>query len=107
MAVLSELRLRARQIVGPVLAISLVAYFAYHLVQGDRGIFALWQLQAQVHAAQIAKAALDADTAPLSRRVQLLRGDRLDRDLLDEEVRTVLNYAAPNEIVILNPPRAN
>jgi cell division protein FtsB len=104
MAVLSELRRRARQIVGPVLAISLVAYFAYHLVQGDRGIFALWQLQAQLRTAQATKAALDAENAPLAHKVALLRGDRLDRDMLDQQVRAVLGYAEPDEIVIFNSP---
>ena len=38
----------------------------------------------------------------LERRVNLLRPEHLDRDMLDERVRSQLNLAAPNEIVIFN-----
>jgi hypothetical protein len=38
MTLLGEIRVRARLIVGPVLAATVFAYFAYHAVQGDRGL---------------------------------------------------------------------
>jgi cell division protein FtsB len=52
MDVLYTLRARARQIIGPVLGFALCAYFAYHLVEGDRGLLALWNLQTQVRDAK-------------------------------------------------------
>ncbi len=100
MDVLYALRARARQIVGPVLGITLCAYFAYHLVEGDRGLLALWNLQTQVRDAEATLARLQAERAPLAHRVAMLRGDHLDRDYLDEQVRAMLDYAAPDELVI-------
>lgn len=104
MDVLYALRARARQIVGPVLGFTLCAYFAYHLVEGDRGLLALWNLQTQVRDAQITLSRLQAERDPLAKRVALLQGNHIDRDFLDERVRAVLSYGAPGELVIYYPP---
>ena len=100
-----EIRRRARLVVGPVLGISLVAYFAYHLVQGDRGMMAWMRLTQQVRAAKVTLASLETDRAKLERRVDLLRSEHLDSDMLDEQARRTLNLVAPNEIVIFNKAR--
>ena len=101
MVLLTELRRRARQIVGPILGISLVAYFAYHLVQGDRGLIAMLGLMQQVKTAQATLDASEAERLPLANRVALLRNDHLDRDMLYERVRTVLNAADSREIIVM------
>jgi cell division protein FtsB len=46
------------------------------------------------------KSQLDAQIAPLANRVKLLESAHIDRDLLDERARAVLNVAGPDEIVI-------
>ena len=104
MVVLTELRRRARQIVGPILGISLVAYFAYHLVQGDRGLIAMLGLK-QVKQAQSELDASEAERLPLANRVALLRPDHLDRDLLDERVRAVLNAADSRDFIVMVPAK--
>ena len=40
MVLLREIKKRARHITGPVLAIAVFGYFAYHSIQGDRGLIA-------------------------------------------------------------------
>jgi cell division protein FtsB len=105
MVVLTELRRRARQIVGPILGISLVAYFAYHLVQGDRGLIAMLGLMQQVKQAQSELDASEAERLPLANRVALLRPDHLDRDLLDERVRAVLNAADSRDFIVMVPAK--
>ncbi len=100
-----EIRRRARLVVGPILGISLVAYFAYHLVQGDRGMIAWMRLTQQVRAAKVTLASLEADRAKLEHRVDLLRSEHLDSDMLDEQARRTLNLIAPNEIVIFSKER--
>ncbi len=102
MSIVHEIRRRARLIVGPVLGISLCAYFAYHLVQGDRGLTAWLRLTQQIRDARTTLAAVEAERLTLERRVNLLRPEHLDRDMLDERARSQLNLAAPNEIVIFN-----
>src|SRR5580704_6972248 len=94
-------RLRARVIIGPILGISLVIYFAYHLVQGDRGLIAWLRLTQQIDEAHATLASLDAERQPLEHRVGLMRS-KLDADLLDQSARAELNLVGPNEVVIFN-----
>jgi cell division protein FtsB len=100
MFVVDEIRRRARAITGPVLAISLVCYFAYHLFVGDRGLIAWLHLTQQLRDGKATLAALDSERRALDHRVGLLRPDHLDPDMLDERARAALNLAGPDEIVI-------
>src|SRR5262245_35009912 len=101
MLLLNAIRQRAGVIIGPILGVSLVVYFAYHLVQGERGLLAWMRLSQQIRQARITLAEVKAEQEPKARRVGLIR-DRIDRDLLDEQVRANLNLGATNEIVIFN-----
>ncbi|HEX9809381.1 MAG TPA: septum formation initiator family protein [Alphaproteobacteria bacterium] len=100
MSLLGELRVRARHIVGPVLAASLFAYFAYHAVQGDRGLIAWLKLSQQVDEARIEAARLAETRAGLAHRVRLMSPESLDPDLLEERARAVLGYIRADEVVI-------
>ena len=102
MFVFDAIRQRARLIVGPIFGISLVIYFAYHLVQGDRGLIAWLRLTQQINEAHASLAALDAQRAPLEHRVSLMR-EKIDPDLLDQSARAELNLVGTNEVVIFNP----
>jgi cell division protein FtsB len=102
MMVVQEIRRRAGFIAGPVLGISLMCYFGYHLVQGERGLLSWLRLTQEVKLAQARLADLDGEREALDRRVSLLRPDRLDPDMLDERARATLNLVGPHEIVILN-----
>ena len=50
MNVLRELRRPARVLIGPALGIALTGYFAYNLVEGDRGFLAWRRLTQQIRA---------------------------------------------------------
>lgn len=89
---------------GPFLAIVLIVYFGLNLIQGDHGLRAWLQRTHQVRAAEITLAATDDELARLRHRADLLKGNRLDPDLLDERARAALNAIGPNEIVIFTPP---
>jgi cell division protein FtsB len=104
MQALNAIRLRARVIIGPILGISLVVYFAYHLVQGDRGLIAWLRLTQQINEAHMTLAQVQAERDPLAHRVSLMR-DRLDPDLLDETARSSLNLVGSDEVVIFNRPK--
>jgi cell division protein FtsB len=103
MRVVPELRRRARAITGPVLGVSLVCYFAYHLLVGDRGLLAWMELTQDLRDAKATLAALDLEKQTLERRVGLLQPEHLDADMLDERARATLNLVGPNEIVISLP----
>jgi cell division protein FtsB len=101
MMVIQEIRKRAGFIAGPILGISLVCYFGYHLVQGERGLLAWLRLTQEIKVAKAQLGQVDAERLQLDRRASLLRPEHLDRDMLDEQARATLNLAGPNEIVIL------
>jgi cell division protein FtsB len=97
MRVVQEIRKRAGLIAGPVLGVSLMCYFGYHLVEGERGLLAWLRLTQKTRLAE-----LDGEREALDRRVSLLRPEHLDRDMLDERARATLNLVGPHEIVILD-----
>ncbi|UEM06171.1 septum formation initiator family protein [Skermanella rosea] len=92
-----------RQTVGPAIGAAIVGYFAYHAVQGDRGLIALSHLQNEIQQAQATLAQVSEQRIELEKRASLLRRDHLDPDMLDERARAVLNYSHPDDVIILVP----
>ncbi len=100
MTLLGEIRVRARLIVGPVLAATVFAYFAYHAVQGDRGLIAWIKLNQQVQEARIERDRITVRRGALAARVHYLQPATLDADLLEERTRAVLGYVHNDDMVI-------
>ena len=107
MMILRELRRRGRYILGPVLGIALTGYFAYHLIEGDRGFLAWLRLTREIRAENANLEAVRAQREALDLKVSNLKPDHLDPDLLDERVRATLNLVAPNELVIMRETPAS
>ena len=103
MIVLREMRRRAKVLIGPVLGLALTGYFAYHLVEGDRGLRAWMRITQELRQAKSSLADVAAERAALDRRVANMRPEHLDPDLLETQVRRNLDVAAPDEIVIMQP----
>ena len=104
MGIVRELKVRAGQIAGPVIGMTVVVYFAYHAVQGDRGLLALGTLRGEVNTLQAE--VLDVRNARfgLEKNVHMLRPETVDPDLLEERARLLLGFGKPDEwIVIIHP----
>jgi len=89
------------QFLAIFLSFGLFFYFAYHLVHGDRGYFALKGLEKKLSAAEAKYDENVAERQALENRVKLLRPGSLDLDMLDERARVVLGFAKPDERVII------
>src|SRR5262245_2603100 len=100
MAIWDEVKRRAKDVIGPVLGFCVVGYFAYHSVEGDRGLVAYLRLNEQIVLAKAQLSEVMAERKALEQRVSLLRPNKLDPDMLDERARLLLNLARPDEIVI-------
>lgn len=87
---------------GPLIGLTLACYFAYHLVEGDRGLIAWVRLTQQIRAAKLQQAQVHEERSEAAHRVALLHPEHLDPDLLDEQARAALNLIGPGEVVILN-----
>jgi cell division protein FtsB len=77
-----------------------VVYFGYHAIQGDRGLLTMIKLDNRIASVKADLAESRTEEAALERRVSLMRPASLDRDMLEEQVRQVLNYTHPDDVVI-------
>jgi len=91
-------RLRAAAL--PVLFLACCGYFVWHAIHGERGLIAKDQRMLQIAEALTERDRVQSELAAMERRVQGLRGDRLDRDQLDERARQLLNMVGRDEIVV-------
>lgn len=89
---------------GPVIGMSVVAYFAFHAVQGDRGLIALGKLRGEVDQLQAQVLDVREERMELESRVHALRSDSLDPDLLEERARHLLGYGYADEAVVIAKP---
>ena len=102
MNLIVELRNRARHVIGTMLGVSAVVYFAYHAVNGDRGLMAWLEMNDRVAVAEAAAETISSQRRVIENRVRLLHPESLDPDMLEERVRIMLNYAYAGDIVILD-----
>lgn len=91
---------RARQFVEPLIGALIIAYMAYHAVQGDRGLMAWWSLRYEIEKTALEREQVSAEKRALEQRVSLLRPESLDRDMLEERARLMLGAIAPDELIV-------
>ena len=101
MLVLKELRRQGRQILASIFGVAVIGYFAYHAVEGDRGLRAYFALSLQTELARAERDALRRDRMTIERRVNLLKPESLDLDMLEERARRILNKVHEDDFVIL------
>ncbi|TPW31362.1 FtsB family cell division protein [Pararhizobium mangrovi] len=91
---------RLGRLTVPCLAAVFLSYFGYHAVNGDLGLNARVQLEAK--RAELSKTldGLRHQREGLEQRASLLKGDTLDRDMLDIQSREMLDVTSPDDIVI-------
>ena len=83
MLVLKELRRQGRQIIASIFGVAVIAYFAYHAVEGERGLRAYFALKLQTELAREERDALRDERMVIEGRVNLLKPESLDLDMLD------------------------
>ncbi|MDO9708463.1 FtsB family cell division protein [Paracraurococcus lichenis] len=98
------LKRRVRDAMLPVAFAALCGYFAWHSQHGDFGLEARDRKLADIAQARDALTKAEAERDAMERRVAGLRGDRIDRDQLDERARALLNLVGKDELVIPYEP---
>jgi cell division protein FtsB len=79
------------------------AYFVWHALNGERGLKASHEYAKQIANLDKERAGLRADRAHWEHRIGLIRGDEIDRDLLDQEARRLLGRVHPNDLIVMLP----
>jgi cell division protein FtsB len=95
-----DLTRRLQLVLGPIIATSLLGYFIYHIIQGERGLLSWRQLNQKIERAENRFKEVQKEQERLERRVRLMRPESLDPDMLEEEVRKKLNFVGKDEIVV-------
>ena len=83
-----------------IVSIGLAIYFGYHAVNGSRGLLASQETSEELDNAERSLAALEAKRAGLERRVERLRPETLDPDLIDELARDSLGMIESDDVII-------
>ncbi|ARN84112.1 FtsB family cell division protein [Candidatus Nucleicultrix amoebiphila] len=98
---LREFRRRFYRFSIPSILICLMFYFAYHIVQGDRGLLSWVRLQQKLKDSKVQLLALRDEHDHLENKVRLLRPESLCLDLLSEQAKMVLGYMDRKEVMVL------
>jgi cell division protein FtsB len=89
------------QCLATFFSVGMCLYFAYHLMHGDRGYFALKGVQEKLVITQKKYEQKISERIALENRVKRMRPNSLDLDMLDERARVVLGFVKPDERLIL------
>ena len=84
-----------------VMAALLIGYFGVNAYSGNHGLKAKEDLDQQIGTLSADLNRLKLEHAQWERRVALLRADRLDPDMLDEQARKLLDDVAPNDLTLM------
>ena len=98
-----DFRKGLRALLPQILGAAICIYFAYHAVQGDRGLIAWLQHSRELVESESVLADLASERAKLEHRVSQLRAESLDPDMLEEQARTMLNFGEPDDRTLLLP----
>lgn len=98
-------RLRFRRFLMPLMlycvTAAVVSYFSYHAYHGQRGIHAKREYKERIATLKQEIEQVSDQKTALERRVSLLRTEHVDRDLLEERARVILNNVHKNDVVVL------
>jgi cell division protein FtsB len=104
-------RTRFRAYLLPVLLYlvsgSVGTYFVWHANNGERGLKAKANYLHEMDELQSQLASLKAERQAWQHRVEMMSGDKIDRDLLEEEARSILGYVDKRDLTIFYPPSQN
>jgi cell division protein FtsB len=82
---------------------SIGGYFVWHAVNGERGLKTKDEYEHKIGSLRGELESLKADHASWDHRIALLSGREIDRDLLDEEARVLLDRVNRNDLVVFLP----
>ena len=80
----------------------LCVYFSYHTISGERGALKLMSAQKKIETLSKVASSATLQKDGFEARVVMMRGETLDKDLLEERVRYTLGYKYSNELSVLS-----
>ena len=100
-------RTRLRGILLPLMlycvAGGIGSYFVWHAINGERGLKTNDEYERKITLLQGELAVAKAERAQWQHRIDLMRGAAIDRDLLEEEARVLLDRVHKDDLVVFLP----
>jgi cell division protein FtsB len=87
-----------------IVAAATGGYFVWHGVHGQRGLRTGEEYEQKLTRLRFERDLLKLERMQWERRLALVKGENVDADILDEEVRRKLGRVHHNEVVVLLPP---
>lgn len=84
-----------------LVAFSILSYFGYHSLSGERGLLQLSKLQAEVDKKDLELMEVEHHHNSLEKKLQRLHPSHIDLDFLGEQAGKILNFHHVNDIVVL------
>jgi cell division protein FtsB len=84
-----------------VMAALLIGYFGVNAFSGNRGLKAKEDLDQQIARLSAELDRQQHERMQWERRVALLKADKLDPDMLDEQARALLDYTDPRDLTFM------
>ncbi len=75
-------------------------YFVWHAINGDRGLKVSDEYEKSIAMLTSQVVATKIERAQWQHRIALMKGDAIDRDLLEEEARVTLDRVGKNDLVV-------
>jgi len=88
------------RLIVPTISVVVLSYFVYHAYNGTYGINATVRYEQRIETLEAELASLSEVRRGLEERVSLVNDGSLEKDMLDEQARRLLNLAHANELVI-------
>ena len=102
-------RTRLRRILLPIalycVSGGIGGFFFWHAINGDRGLKVSDEYEKSIAMLGKQLTATKAERVQWQHRIDLMRGDAIDRDLLEEESRATLDRVGKNDLVIFYAQR--
>lgn len=89
------------RLVVPAICSVLLAYFIFHAWSGQYGIEAMQRMKDERTQLEFEMTRIKQERAALEARVALLRDGTIEKDMLDEQARYMLNMLAADEVMII------
>lgn len=83
-------------------AAGIIAYFGFHSWNGAYGLKAKKTYTNEIAKLEEDLVRVKTERIKLEHKISLLSPEKIDPDMLDERARAILNYAHPNDVIILN-----
>jgi len=82
--------------------VSLFGYLIWHLIYSNKGAISLFRLSSQKERLNRENQTLDKDRKNLEKRVNKMKSNSLDLDMLDEQARKNLGYGKNKETIYVD-----